>query len=92
MRTPVLALTLTLGLLVMPVSFGGSPMPGGAAEAATLSAAQPPQIDVDVDTDEGGAWYTSPVWLAIGAIALVLVVVLIAMAVRGGGGTTIIRE
>ena len=54
---------------------------------------QPPtgRLEVDVDTDRGGAWYTSPLWIAIGVIALVLLIVLIVMATRGGG-TTIIRE
>jgi hypothetical protein len=49
-----------------------------------------PAIDVDVDVDRG-EWWADPVWLAIGAIALVVLILLIAMAVRGGG-TTVIKE
>lgn len=49
------------------------------------------RVEIDVDTNEGGAWYTSPLWIAIGVIALVLVILLIVVASRGGG-TTIIRE
>jgi hypothetical protein len=37
------------------------------------------RIEVDIDTDRGGAWYTSPMWIAIGVIALVLLIVLIVM-------------
>jgi hypothetical protein len=50
------------------------------------------QLEVDINTNEGGgAWYTSPLWIAIGVIALVLLILLIVMASRGGG-TTIVRE
>lgn len=54
---------------------------------------QPPagRLEVDIDTDQGGAWYTSPMWIAIGVIALVLLIVLIVVATRGGG-TTIVRD
>jgi uncharacterized membrane protein len=46
-----------------------------------------------VNRGGGRAWYASPVWVAIGVIALVLVVMLVAMAARGGGGggTTVVR-
>jgi hypothetical protein len=61
--------------------------------ALTLDDQQQPggRLEVDIDTDRGGAWYTSPMWIAIGVIALVLLIVLIVMATRGGG-TTIVRE
>lgn len=54
---------------------------------------QPPagRLEVDIDTDRGGAWYTSPMWIAIGVIALVLLIVLIVVATRGSG-TTIVRD
>jgi hypothetical protein len=79
---------------------------GGAVAPATAIAAdasytvalddqqQPPtgRLEVDVDTNQGGgAWYTSPMWIAIGVIALILLIVLIVMATRGGG-TTIVRD
>ena len=40
-----------------------------------------PKIDVKV-TDDRGAWYTQPVWIAIGVIALVLIILLIVSAGR----------
>ena len=40
-------------------------------------------------TDSHGAWYTQPVWIAIGIIALVLVLVLIAMAGRRNNTTVV---
>ena len=75
----------------------------GATHVLALQQQQPQQpkpaeqptgrarVDIDVHHD-GGAWWTSPVWLAIGALALIVLILLIAMAVRGGGGTTIVRE
>ena len=40
-------------------------------------------------TDSHGAWYTQPVWIAIGIIALVMVLVLIAMAGRRNNTTVV---
>lgn len=54
---------------------------------------QPPakgEVDLDVEINDGSAWYTDPVWIVIGIAALVVIVALIAMAGRGGG-TTVVR-
>jgi hypothetical protein len=61
--------------------------------AALVASGQQPEgrVDVNVDLDRGGAWYTNPVWIAIGVIALVVLVLLIVMATRGGG-TTVVKE
>jgi hypothetical protein len=50
----------------------------------------PETIDVDINTN-GGAWYTSPMWLAIGGLAFLIVVLLIVLASRSGG-TTVIKD
>lgn len=55
---------------------------------------QPPKTEVKVDIgDNDTVWYTDPLWLALGAIALLVVIVLAVMAARGGdrGGTTVVR-
>jgi len=50
------------------------------------------QAKVEVTThDSHGAWYTQPVWIAIGVIALILIVVLITMAGRGRSNTTVVK-
>ena len=95
MRTPLLALMVLIGGLVLtPVAFGGTAAAEeiGYVAAADEAQQQPPsaQIDVDIDRD-GGAWYTNPVWIAIGVIAVVVLILLIVMATRGGG-TTIVRD
>ena len=95
MRTPVLALTVLLGLLLaMPCAAGATaaaaPMAAASVMGDEAQQPAPPQIDVDIDR-EGGAWYTSPMWIAIGVIALVVLIMLIVMATRGGG-TTIVRD
>jgi len=92
MRFAIVVL-MAAGLLV---GSAAAPAVAIAANADyTLSADDQQQptgrIEVDIDTDRGGAWYTSPVWIAIGVIALVLLIVLIIMATRGGG-TTIVRD
>jgi hypothetical protein len=87
---------VVLGLIAAPAL-----MAGATVEAASLSASvqqsdpppppQVPKVDVDINTDRGGAaWYSQPIWLAIGAIALIVVVALLVMAGRGGG-TTVVR-
>lgn len=56
-----------------------------------------PSIDVNVDIREDGvrgAWYASPAWIAIFILDGLLLLVLVAMAARGGGalqGTTIVK-
>src|SRR5437588_804229 len=61
---------------------------GGAAQAQPGG-----KLDVDVNVNHGtsgGRWYASPVWIAIGALALIVIIALIFMAGRGGG-TTVVR-
>lgn len=53
---------------------------------------QPGQYEVDIDVDSGGAaWWANPLWIGIGVVGLVLLIVIIALATRGGG-TTVIKE
>ncbi len=40
------------------------------------------EMDIDVDVNKGGGWYTNPIYWVIGGVVLILVVALIA---RGGG-------
>ena len=59
------------------------------AMAMTL---QDPAIKVDVSTSEGSTtWYTSPQWLAIIGLAVVLIIVVAVMASRRKSTTTVIR-
>ena len=97
--------TLIGGLAVVAVMLIGNataPVAMAAAhESAALSAAQQHapdehKLDVKIDVghhDNGGAiWWQSPIWIAIGAIGLVLLVLIVVMIARGGGGgTTIVR-
>ena len=59
------------------------------ATTLAVSAVQDAKIDVTINDNQGSAWYTNPVWIAIGIIALVLIIALIAMA--GRRGTTVIK-
>jgi hypothetical protein len=65
-----------------------------AVPALALAQGQPVQgkLDIDINTHSGGgAWWANPIWIAIGAIALVLLILIIVMAARGSG-TTVIKE
>ena len=53
-------------------------------------AQQPGQYSVDVNGADA-AWWTNPLWIGIGVVALVLLAVIIALAVKGSG-TTVIKE
>ena len=92
MRFAIVVL-MTAGLLIGATAAPTAAMTASSEYSAGLDNQQPPsaRLEVDVDTDRGGAWYTSPVWIAIGVLALVLLIVLIVMATRGGG-TTIVKE
>jgi hypothetical protein len=80
-------------LTIVAVMFlGPSVMP-----VLALAQGQPPaqgKLDVDINVGHSGgsgAWWNNPIWIAIGIIALVLLIVVIAMAARGSG-TTVIKE
>ena len=66
-----------------------------ALPALALAQGQPVQgkVEVDINTHSGGggAWWANPIWIAIGAIALVLLILIIVMSARGSG-TTVIKE
>lgn len=72
----------THGYVLVAQQQGGG---GAAAPSGKLD------VNIDVNRGHGGAWWTNPVWIAIGVIALILLIVLLALAFRGGG-TTVIRE
>ena len=82
-------LTASLALIAV-VCVGTIAMP-----VLALAQGQPAQgrLDVNINTHSGGGgvWWQSPIWIAIGVIALVLFIMLIVMATRGGG-TTIVKE
>jgi hypothetical protein len=93
MRFAIVVLT-AVGLLLGAAAAPSIAIAASSGHMLTIDHQQQPpsgRLEVDVDTHQGGAWYTSPMWIAIGVIALVLLIVLIVMATRGGG-TTIVRE
>jgi hypothetical protein len=102
MRFPTKILTAVAALVLAsaPVAPRAHAVPVPAVSVAAIrtvaaipvvatSTVQDAKIEVDVDNDRGGAWYTNPVWIAIGIIALVLIIALIAMAGRGRDTTVV---
>lgn len=98
MRRPFLAFTLLFAFVAMPLVPVGGHLAALTPAASVVHAQEQappspavPRADVDIDVnDAGAAWYTSPVWIAVGVIALVVLIALIVMATRGGG-TTVVR-
>lgn len=76
---------------------GATPVPAVAADSASVLAdAQQPGgggiPDIDITVTEGGAEsWANPVWIGVGIVALILLIVIVALATRGGG-TTIIKD
>lgn len=56
-----------------------------------LLALQDKTIQVQIGNG-GHVWYHSPVWIAIGILAAVVILLLLGLAFRGGGGTTIVKD
>ena len=89
MRKVLLVFAVVVGLVGIPtVAIAASPV--ASIDQVTAFQGQGPDIKVDINTDRGGAWYTNPVWIAIGVIALIVIVMLIVMASKSGG-TTVVR-
>jgi len=99
--TKIMTAGAALVLATAPVAPRAQAVTLPAAAVATLRAApstatmlsvrtvQDAKIEVDINDNKGGAWYTNPVWIAIGIIALVLIVLLVAMAGRGRDTTVV---
>lgn len=94
MMTFVAALLIVTGLsTALPLPTWTDVATGTAIVAAQGQQAPSGKLDVDINVNRGGqaAWWTNPVWIAIGGIGLVLLIVIVAMIARGGG-TTVIKE
>lgn len=83
-----IALLIGLGLVasasvVVPTVIDGS---------SVVAAMQQPsgQLEVDITTDSGGAWWTNPVWIGIGVVAVIALIAIIIAASRGG--TTVVKD
>jgi hypothetical protein len=72
-------------LTVVTLPLGGVP--------AALAAQGPVKVEVSIPASHT-VWYTDPLWLGIGAVAVLIVIVLAIMASRSGerkSTTTVIR-
>lgn len=63
----------------------------GSTKLALAMQDAPVQIDVKT-TESHTVWYTNPVWLAIGGLAVLLVIAMAVMSGRSSGSsTTVVR-
>ena len=82
MRRVLIALLAVLGLAAdSAYVLAVDQQPGGVQ----------PSIDINVTEAAGGQWLVDPMWIGVGIVALILLIVIVALATRGGG-TTIIKE
>jgi len=85
----LLAFTVVLGVLSTARVEAQGP------QAGVVYAQDQPgaNLDVDINLNEGGGgggnWYANPMWVAIGGLAVILLVALVVMAGRGGGTTVL---
>lgn len=90
----LLAFTVVLGVVSKaPVEAQG--LRAGVVSSSVSYAQDQPgaKLEVDINVNKGGGgggqWYANPVWIAIGGLALIVLVTLIVMAGRGGGTTVV---
>jgi len=73
---------------VVPTVTAVSITPATHVVAAALT--QDAKLEIDVKTDDSrGAWYTQPMWIAIGVIALVVIILLAVVAGRRDSTTVV---
>jgi hypothetical protein len=85
-----IALLMTLGLAASAAVSVPAVMDDGSY---LVAAAQQPsgELEVEIGTDAGGgAWWTNPVWIGIGVVALIALIAIIVAASRGG--TTVVKD
>ena len=97
MRGVLLSLVCAAGLLAAAPTKSIAAIDHGptvvAAAPAPVIALQQADKTIDININGGGArWYRSPVWIAIGLLAVVVILLLLIVATRGGGGTTIVKD
>lgn len=88
----VLVFTVVLGVFNAPAE-AQEPKTGAVSSTVSYAQDQPgAKLDLNIDINKGGdagKWYANPVWIAIGGLALLVLVALIVMA--GRGGTTVVK-
>lgn len=92
-RTALIALLMIVGIQGIALAgFLDRDVQDLAAIPLAFAIQDKPSLDVNVDVKDEGSDATlgiNPVWLAIGGLAVVVLVVLIAMAMRGGSSTVV---
>ncbi|HTK28479.1 MAG TPA: hypothetical protein VL309_02955 [Vicinamibacterales bacterium] len=91
MRTLLVACSVFVMLAAAAPSPSAAPLPVASVSAAPVAALQIPDKKIEITIgDHSHAWYRNPVWIAIGILAVVVILLLVALIARGG--TTIIKE
>lgn len=90
----LVALLLTLVpaplLLAQESQGGGQTAEQGGGQSAQQGGGESESSTTTTRT-KTTTWYADPVWITVGAVVLVLLILLIAMASRGGDRTTVVK-
>jgi hypothetical protein len=78
----------TISVVAFQQEAPGTP-PAEAQQAPSPAPKQKIDISVDQHPTPGGGWYPRPVWIAIGALAALVVLLLIVMIAKAGNATVI---
>src|SRR5437762_12381181 len=86
----VLAFTVVLGVFsnsnASSAPVKAQALSAGGASASSVGYAQEPgaklNVDINVNKGGGGRWYANPVWIAIGGLAVLVLIALVVMAAR----------
>jgi hypothetical protein len=96
------AALLFVSASAVPAAAGSMPAlhaPVSMTLSAVQQQAQPPaqpktqgaDVKLTVDVKSNRVWYADPLWITLGAIGLLVVVLIVVMASRGGSNTTVVR-
>jgi len=93
MRGALVSLAFALAVLIVAPAHTVSAAPSSGTTVIALQQEQAPdqKIDITVQRPGGVAWYRNPVWIAIGILAIIVVLLLIVMVAKGND-TTVIRQ
>jgi len=105
MRFPTMTLTAAALLLVTAPEIRAAPYAPAvlptvtsatlAPMALTVASVAPLQDTVTIQVNDNTtrtSWYTQPIWLAVGGVALVLIILIAVLSGRSGrGNTTVVK-
>jgi hypothetical protein len=90
MRSVIFSIVIAV-LVTFPASIPASGLVADFSLSSSVAVSElqpaPPQKDIDANRDVGIAWYRRPVQLALGSVAILVILLFVVFLTRGGGTT-----